>query len=254
MNKTTRNIIIRLSMLIGIGLFIFLVIAGNIYRSGERVKKITIAVDDIEGNYFVEKDQVLEVIQRNFKVEGKNLSGKNLEHIELVVGQIPQVKYANAFVDNQGNLSIKVEQRIPLLRVYNQQGQSFYVDEDGIKFPTTNNYTAKVPVVTGYITEQCDSTKKVNSVALKQLFSTIRLINKNELWNAMIGQYNINNSGQLELIPRLGNCTILLGDTANLEKKLKQLDVFYFDVLRKVGWDYYKVINIMYKNQVVCIK
>ena len=34
MNKTTRNIIIRLSMLIGIGLFIFLVIAGNIYRSG----------------------------------------------------------------------------------------------------------------------------------------------------------------------------------------------------------------------------
>jgi cell division protein FtsQ len=74
------------------------------------------------------------------------------------------------------------------------------------------------------------------------------------VWQAMIGQYNINNVGQLELIPRLGNSTILLGDNSNLEKKIKQLDVFYFDVLRKVGWDYYKVINIMYKNQVVCIK
>jgi cell division protein FtsQ len=254
MKKTTRNIIIRLSMLLGVGVFLFLLIAGQMYRFDERVKKITIAIDDFEGNYFVEKNQVLEVIQNNFTVEGKNLSGKNLEHIEQVVGQIPQVKYANAFIDNQGDLSIKVIQRSPLFRVYNQQGQSFYVDENGVKFPTTNNYTAKVPIVTGYITEQYDSTKRVSSVGLKQTFYTIQEINKNEVWQAMIGQYNINNVGQLELIPRLGNSTILLGDNSNLEKKIKQLDVFYFDVLRKVGWDYYKVINIMYKNQVVCIK
>lgn len=254
MNKATRNIIIRLSMLIGIGAFLFLLIAGSINRSDKRVKKISIAIDDLEGNYFVEKNQILEAIQTNFRVEGKNLSGKNLEHIEQTISQIQQVKYANAFIDNQGNLSVKVEQRTPLFRVYNQQGQSFYVDENGIKFQTTNNYTAKVPIVTGLIAEQCDSAKRVSSIVLKQAYNIIQDVNKNKVWRAMIGQYNINNAGQFELIPRLGSSTILLGDNCNSEKKIKQLDVFYFEVLRKVGWDYYKVINIMYKNQVVCIK
>lgn len=70
----------------------------------------------------------------------------------------------------------------------------------------------------------------------------------------MIGQYNVAEKAQVELIPRFGNGTVIFGDDRNMESKMKRLDIFYFDVLRKVGWDYYRVINIMYKNQVVCLK
>lgn len=254
MNKTVKNIIVRVSMLIGLSAFIFLAVLAKKNRDENRVEKIKIGVDDWNGNFFINKSQVLSLVQDQFDVKGKMLSGKELEEIEKAVSVIPQIKNSDAFTDNKGNLNIKIEQRKPILRVYNLQGQSFYIDENGIKFPTTNSFAAKVPIVSGNITEMCDTTVKIQSEELNRVFNTVQTINKNKVWSAMIGQYNINEKNQIELIPRFGDCTILFGDDKNIDQKIKRLDVFYFDVLKKVGWDYYKVINIMYKNQVVCLK
>ena len=254
MNKTVKNIILRLTMLIGLSAFIVLVVFAKINRDESKVKKIKIGIDEWNGNAFVTKPQVLFLIQQNFDVMDKKLSGKDLEKIEKSVTIIPQVKKSNAYTDNNGNLNIKIVQREPLFRVYNVQNLSFYVDENGVKFPTSNNYAAKVPVITGNIFEACDSSQKIQSTELKKIFNIIQTVNKNKLWRAMIGQYNINEKKQVEAIPRFGNCTVIFGDDKDIEQKLKRLDIFYFDVLKKIGWNYYKVINIMYKDQVVCLK
>lgn len=254
MNKTVKNIIVRVTMLIGLGVFIALMVIAKINRDESRVQTIKVGVDDFNGNFFINKSQVLDIVQNQFSVKGKILSGKDLEQIEKAVRVIPQVKNSDAYTDDKGNLNIKIEQRKPRMRVYNTMGQSFYVDENGIKFPVTSTFAAKVPIVTGNIVESCDTTEKIQSAEMKRIFNTVQTINKNEVWKEMIGQYNLNEKLQIELIPRFGNCTILFGDDNNIEQKIKRLDIFYFDVLKKVGWDYYKVINIMYKNQVVCLK
>ncbi len=254
MNKSVKNIIIRMVMLLGLSAFIFLVVIAKINRNETRIEKIKVGVDEWSGNFFVNKNQVLNLIQDQFQVKGKILSGKDLERIEKAVRVIPQVKNSDAYTDNEGNLNIKIEQRKPLFRVYNIQGQSFYVDENGIKFPATYIFAAKVPIITGNITELCDTTVSIQSTDLKKIFHIVQVASKNEVWKPMIGQYNINEKAQIELIPRFGNCTILFGDDKDIEQKIKRLDIFYFDVLKKVGWNYYKVINIMYKNQVVCLK
>lgn len=241
-------------MLIGLSAFIFLSVVAKINRDRTRINTIKIGIDDWNEIYFVRKTQVKNLIQNRFVVTGKILSGKDLENIENTVQTIPQVKKSNAYTDDNGNLNIKIEQRKPLFRVYTLQGQTFYVDNEGVKFPTTSNFTAKVPIVTGNIAEQFDSTKTIQSVELKKLFTVIQTINKNKVWQAMIGQYNINEKNQIELLPRFSSSTILFGDDKDVDKKLKCLDIFYFDVLKKIGWNYYKVINIMYKNQVVCLK
>jgi cell division protein FtsQ len=254
MNKTVKNIILRLTMLIGLSAFIVLAVFAKINRDESTVKKIKIGIDEWNGNAFVTKPQVLSLIQQNFDVIDKKLSGKDLEKIEKSVTIIPQVKKSNAYTDNNGNLNIKIVQREPLFRVYNVQNLSFYVDENGVKFPTSNNYAAKVPVITGNIFETCDSSQKIQSAELRKIFNIIQTVNKNKLWRAMIGQYNINEKKQVEAIPRFGNCTVIFGDDKDIEQKLKRLDIFYFDVLKKIGWNHYKVINIMYKDQVVCFK
>ncbi|MCB0507600.1 MAG: hypothetical protein R2739_05275 [Chitinophagales bacterium] len=255
MQKAVKNIIIRLAMLAGLMLFLFLMIMAKINRDNAVIKKINIEIDDWNGNFLVDKQQVLQTINNRFDVLDKSINGKELEKIEQALYIIPQIKSANAFADKQGNLNIKIEQRVPLFRVYNLQGQTFYVDNQMHKFATSHTYSANVPIVTGNISEKLDtSNKKIQTKILAQLFNVASAIRQNTLWNAMIGQYNINEKLQIELIPRLGNATILLGDDANIEQKLKQLNVFYFDVLRKEGWNKYKVINIMYKNQVVCLR
>lgn len=254
MNKTVKNIIIRVSMLIGVAAFIFLIVMAKTNRAQNAVKNIEVNIDEWNGNFFVTKNQVLALVNKNFDIIGKTLSGKDLEKIEQSLSVIPQVKKANAFLDNKGALTIKVDQRIPLFRVYNTLGESFYVDENGIKFPVTENYAAKVPIATGLIIEPCNKNQKVQGKQLKSIFKLIQEFKKNQLWNSLIGQININEKLQIELIPRIANATIVFGDDQNIEQKLKRLDVFYFEVLQKVGWDRYKVINIMYKDQVVCLK
>jgi cell division protein FtsQ len=254
MNKTAKNIIIRVVMLLGVAAFVFLMIMAKMNRDELKVKNIRISVDEWNGNFFISKSQVLNFVQEQFDVKNKILTGKDLERIEKAVRVIPQVKESNAYTDDQGYLNIKIVQRIPIARVYNMEGESFYIDETGIKFPTSNYFAAKVPIITGNIAERCDSSQQVQGNELKKIYKVVQTINKNKLWKEMVGQYNVNERGQVELIPRFGNCSVLFGDEKNGDEKLKRLDIFYFDVLKKIGWNYYKVINIMYKDQVICLK
>jgi cell division protein FtsQ len=241
-------------MLIGCVVFVVLIFHAKSIRSDIKITKILVNLDEWNGNFFVTKNQVVNEITKKYKVVGESLSGKKLENIELLLLAIPQIKKANAFIDNNGALTIKVNQRVPFFRVYNLQNESFYVDEDGIKFPTTANYTAKVQVITGVINESCGKNQKIQSKELKNCYAILTEIRKTKLWYNLVGQLNINQQNKIELIPRIGNATILFGDAENIDNKLKRLDLFYFEVLNKVGWEYYKVINIMYKDQVVCLK
>lgn len=241
-------------MFIGLTLFIVLAVLATIRRDTVPVNKVVISIDGQDQNMFVTKEQIGQIIDAKFDVNHKVLSGKDLEQIENTLNEIPQVFRANAYTDNLGNLNIKIEQRNPILRVYNLLGDSYYIDENGIKYPTTTHFAAKVPIVNGNITEACLVNQKVRSDQLKEVFSIAKAIQKNSLWKELIGQYHVNEKNYVELIPRIGEAVIVVGDKNDLEEKLKRLDIFYFEVLKKVGWDQYRVINIMYKDQVVCMK
>jgi cell division protein FtsQ len=58
----------------------------------------------------------------------------------------------------------------------------------------------------------------------------------------------------LELIPRVGNHTIILGNVSDLQEKFNKLMIFYKEAMPKVGWNKYKTLNLKYKNQIVCKK
>jgi cell division protein FtsQ len=64
----------------------------------------------------------------------------------------------------------------------------------------------------------------------------------------------VNEHQELELIPRVGNHRVLLGDTIDLQDKFRRLMIFYKEGLSKTGWNNYSVINLKFRNQVVCTK
>jgi cell division protein FtsQ len=137
----------------------------------------------------------------------------------------------------------------------NQFDQDFYIDQHGLKIPLSANFTAKVLVATGYIDELFGN--RVDSLhkdLTKDLFKTADFIRKDSLWSAQIVQIYVNAGHEIELIPRVGNHRILLGDADSLETKFANLLVFYKQALPKVGQDAYKTINIKYANQVIGIK
>ena len=64
----------------------------------------------------------------------------------------------------------------------------------------------------------------------------------------------MNEDEEMELVPRVGNHTILFGDEKEMDEKFSKLFLFYKEGLSKQGWNKYNVINLKYKDQVVCTK
>lgn len=89
----------------------------------------------------------------------------------------------------------------------------------------------------------------------KRLLSIVEQISRDELWSAEFTQLIINErSGKMQLsaVTRSGSFVVDLGDTHDIERKLKALHRFYDEVLSTVGWDAYKHISVRYDGQIVC--
>jgi cell division protein FtsQ len=152
------------------------------------------------------------------------------------------------------------------LRIINNRFESFYLDEAGSLLPVNPGFSAHVLVANGFIPDSYmkNPNYRVNILALSDsifydslmtnLFKLAKFITHDSFLKTQIDQIYVNELGEFELIPSIGNHIILLGTTEDLDAKFRKLIVFYRLGLNKIGWNKYNVINIKYKNQVVCSK
>lgn len=243
--------------------FIWVVTLGGlvVLMSFIGIKKSTMVCKNVQvlipGNqYFIDKQEVDNILGLNGNsLIGRRLEGINLHQLEKKLRANPFVESARVYADMDGVIVVEISQRQPMLRIINLYGQDFYVDEHGLKIPLSANFTAKVLVANGFIDEPFGGrVDTLHTLPAKDLFKTAGFIRKDSLWAAQIGQIYINEQHEIELIPRVGNQRILLGNADSLDVKFKNLLAFYKQALPQVGWDAYKAINIKYSNQVIGIK
>lgn len=180
--------------------------------------------------------------------------------IEKSVRKNPFVENADAYVNIDNQLIINVKEKKPVLRVFNRSHKGFYIDNEGNIFPLSNHYTSRVVVANGYfdVPYQNGHSSIFDTVyhdtPLVDLFTLTQLIRKNTFLNAQISQLYVNSRGEYDLVPELGNHLIRFGTMEDASGKLQKLELFYKKALIKEGWDKYEIINLKYKNQVVCEK
>jgi cell division protein FtsQ len=122
---------------------------------------------------------------------------------------------------------------------------SYYIDADGREMALSENYTARVVVVTG--TE--DKTFFGDS-----LYQVVQAIRKEPFLDALVQEIAVSPDHTLEIIPRVGDQRIFFGDAGNPEWKLTKLRAFYQKGLPNVGWNRYSRIDLRYSNQIVARK
>ena len=155
-------------------------------------------------------------------------------------------------MDLKGKVSVEIEPRNPIARLFWNNGKSIYLDEDGGWMPLSDKYTARVIVINGNLP---DSRGDENSdKTWNELFILVQTIRSDAFLRAQVEQIYRNLKGDLILFPRVGKHSILLGNTQNLDRKFDKLKLFYKEGLSKVDWNKYKQIDLRYKNQVVCTK
>jgi len=171
------------------------------------------------------------------------------------------IGYAEVYSTIDGVLKIELNQRNPILRVFTEYGDSYYIDENGWMMPLSDKFTSRVLVANGAIKTSFAMGYEINIMDLKQedkrlkdLYLLSSFINSNSFLKAQIVQIYLKENGDLELIPRVGNQEILFGKAENIKEKFDKLMIFYKQGLSKTGWNGYKRINLKYNKQVVCTK
>ena len=69
-----------------------------------------------------------------------------------------------------------------------------------------------------------------------------------------IDQIYINENNEVQLIPRVGDHLIVLGNFDRYEQKLEKLRKFYLFGLNETSWNIYSKIDLRFKDQVVCTR
>jgi cell division protein FtsQ len=82
----------------------------------------------------------------------------------------------------------------------------------------------------------------------------VKYISEDKFLSSQIVQIYYNGSGDFELIPRVGAHQIIFGDIKDYQLKFMKLKVLYEEGLKYEGWNKYVMINLKYKNQVICTK
>lgn len=238
----------------------------NYEHNGGSVKDVTISMNYGQADVLVTRDDIDSLILSGAgRVPGKGLWELNTEKIEGPIRKQSYVDDANVYMTNDGRVFIDVVQRQPVLRIITKSHTSFYIDGHGQILPINPNYPARVLVASGNISDSCvrNAPKSFDSLfadsvsgagSLSSLFRLAIYIGNDPFFRSQISQIYVNGGGEIELIPLVGNHVILFGKAEDMDEKFSKLYAFYKFGLNKIGWNKYDIINIKYKNQVVCSK
>jgi cell division protein FtsQ len=218
-------------------------------KNNKRIQGVVVEIKGAEKHMFIDEQDVLNIINESAPVIGRPLCGVKLRKLEYLVEKNPWVNNAEMFFDNQYSLQINIVEKEPIARVFETNGQSYYLDTAMNKLPLSSKLSARVPVFTGF-----PSTKKMDTALVQSVIQLATLVNADSFFTAQFAQIDIIPNRQFEMIPVIGDHLIAFGDAADAADKLNRLKAFYQAAWLQHGLNTYKVISLKYKGQVVGIK
>jgi len=221
-----------------------LVIGVMIYFAGRNNREnycnltnITIEMDE---NVFITNDVIIQYLKKNkLYLDSIKMNDVSFKNIEFLLVNHPSIKSANVYSDMQGEVYISVKQRKPIVRIQNEK-EGYYLDEDGLRMPLSNEYTARMLLVTG----------DVNSVNENDLYYLSDFIINDKFLKKQIVQIDVSYS-ELLMITQIGE-QVEFGQIKEVGEKFEKLKLYYEKGNSKN--QEYKALNLKYKNQIVCIK
>jgi cell division protein FtsQ len=235
--------------------------AGTIVLLGAAMQKksrkdctdIKIEITGAEQHMFIDEKDVLNMLHAGGKVEGNTIGLLNLRQMETVVEKNPWVKNAEMFIDNNQVLQVRIEERQPVARVFTQEGSSFYLDSAALRLPLSDKISARVPMFTGFPSNR-KILSKPDSALLNDVVKIGRYILADSFWMAQTAQIAIMPDAGFEMIPVVGDHTVLLGNADDIPGKFDRLYTFYKKAWLQNGINTYETLDLKYNNQVVATR
>ncbi len=234
------------------------VVAGLLIAAAQQKKNATcsdikVDIQGSEGHVFVDEKEITDKLKVNGAYKGESIKNINLRTLETILKKQPWIQNVELYFDNGAVLQVKIKEREPIARVITWQGSSFYIDSSGMRLPLSRDYSAHVPVFTSFTSDK-KKLSKPDSLLLNDVKNIALFIQQDSFWNAQVSQVVITPQSTFNIIPVIGNQTIILGSADSLASKFNRLMAFYKQVWSKTGFEKYETVNVSFDGQVVAAR
>jgi len=214
----------------------------------ERNKKrqITdIQVDFVDENgLFITEESVSNLLKKNLGTQKKIIKyDLFLKPLESELKNHPMIETAEVSVTTSGKLRAQVKQKTPIARVYDKN-TSYYMDYYGTKMPLSENFSARVPIVSGSLNDQNK----------KEITELLRFIYDDSFLKKNIIAVTIKENNNVFMRNRNYNYIIDFGKIEQIQQKFNNYKSFFQKAPKDPMIDKYKSINLNFKKLVVCTK
>lgn len=243
--KIGRNILFLLSIPGIVGAFVF----AQSEPQEQKLKGIEVEIQNTRISFITKQDVLAMMEKKGLRIGESALNTIAIDQLETALRNNPWVSDAELYLTAGHALHIRLEQREPVARIaYTDENQSeYYLDRNADPIPLSDQYIAKVPVVTAPVLGYT-----VDELRLKRQLAELSMYIRNDsFWNDMITQVYVNEQHEIQLIPVLGEQVIRLGSTANLADKMNRLLSFYRKGMATIDWNRYNEIDLRFARQIV---
>lgn len=237
--KTALKLLMLISV---ITYFIFAVVRYSMAANHKVCQSVNVEIaDSIHANLITKEDIEGMLLRQHIHPKGRPLGEISMLSLEQALERDSFIRKAMCVETPGENVRIVIVQRIPLLRIIADNGDNYYIDEEGTRMEA-QGYEADLAVATGHIPQQ---------FAKRELRHFGQYLRNHPFWDNQVEQIHVHPNGDIDLIMRVGDQVVHFGKVKNVDKKFRNLYAFYKTVLPEVGWKRYKEFNIAYENQVI---
>ena len=206
------------------------------------VKSEVVFVDN--SSPFIKQETVNKLLIEN-KTNAQSIRKDKLDlnQLEKSINSNPMIEKSEVFVSIDGVLKAMVKQKTPIARVFNDES-SFYIDYQGNIMPLSDEFTARVPIISG----------DINNINKDDFSKLLRYIWQDDFLKKNIIGMQISPAGSIKMQNRNFNYEILFGKSINIERKFQNYKAFYQKTIVDSTLLRYKRINLTFTQQVVCTK
>lgn len=254
-----KTLVIVLDVVVGVYIVLAFAAFHTPDRKDIRCEKVSIDIaDETTYGFLTASDVKQRLVEARLYPYNKPMDEINVRAIEEKLKSSAFVRTAECYKTNDGQIRITLTQRLPILRI-KAGGDDYYIDDNDKIMRPSGHYTSDLIIATGAISQW---------YARNYISHLAQAIMSDDFWRNQIEQINVLPDHGIELVPRVGNHIVYIGQlpeskyiarrrqlvTDYVTHKLDRLMKFYKYGLSVAGWNKYSYINLEFDNQIICKK
>lgn len=217
------------------------------------IGQMRINIEAIDGTkYLITPKEVAKILKDRigYDLDRSVVQELDMKGLEAMLNHDERIASCEMYLDKHFNINIDIAQKNPVVRVEQQNGESYYLDANGAFISTRVNGAVRVPVATGYLSAFSHDFTNITSNNLNGVLEVANHVEDDPFLHALVEQIYVKENGEIVVIPKLGRQRILLGQADDLEDKFNKLKVYYKRVVPKEGLDRFPELNLKYKDRI----